>query len=88
MDKCHLVCIAKNGMKKTKLDESLMYIWSMALSYHGRYSSNIGGRMWEGDNFNCPSEYYLGSTPLNQAIIALNEMIPVFKIRIRLKKCQ
>ena len=86
MDKCHLVCIAKNGMKKTKLDESLMYIWSMALSYHGRYSSNIGGRMWEGDNFNCPSEYYLGSTPLNQAIIALNEMIPVFKNKNNIEK--
>ena len=86
MDKCHLVCIAKNGMKKTKLDESLMYIWSMALSYHGRYSSNIGGRMWEGDNFNCPSEYYLGSTPLNQAIVALNEMIPVFKNKNKIEK--
>ena len=86
MDKCHLVCIAKNGMKKTKLDESLMYIWSMALSYHGRYSSNIGGRMWEGDNFNCPSDYYLGSTPLNQAIVALNEMIPVFKNKNKIEK--
>ena len=85
MDKCHLVCIANNRMKKTKLDESLMYIWSMALSYHGRY--NLGGRdMWEGDNFNCPSEYYLGSTPLNQAIVALNEMIPIFKNKNKIEK--
>jgi len=88
MDKCHLVCIANNRMKKTKLDESLMYIWSMALSYHGRYSSHTGtgGRMWEGDNFNCPSDYYLGSTPLNQAIVALNEMIPVFKNKNKIEK--
>ena len=85
MDKCHLVCIANNRMKKTKLDESLMYIWSMALSYHGRYNS--GSRdSWEGDNFNCPSEYYLGSTPLNQAIVALNEMIPVFKDKNKIEK--
>ena len=85
MDKCHLVCIANNRMKKTKLDESLMYIWSMALSYHGRYNS--GSRdSWEGDNFNCPSEYYLGSTPLNQAIVALNEMIPIFKNKNKIEK--
>ena len=85
MDKCHLVCIANNRMKKTKLDESLMYIWSMALSYHGRYSNGTRD-MWEGDNFNCPSEYYLGSTPLNQAIVALNEMIPIFKNKNKIEK--
>jgi hypothetical protein len=72
-------------MKKTKLDESLMYIWSMALSYHGRYSANSRD-LWEGDNFNCPSEYYLGSTPLNQAIVALNEMIPIFKNKNKIEK--
>ena len=85
MDKCHLVCIANNRMKKTKLDESLMYIWSMALSYHGRYSAN-SRELWEGDNFNCPSQYYLGSTPLNQAIVALNEMIPIFKNKNKIEK--
>ena len=85
MDKCHLVCIANNRMKKTKLDESLMYIWSMALSYHGRYSAN-SRELWEGDNFNCPSDYYLGSTPLNQAIVALNEMIPIFKNKNKIEK--
>jgi hypothetical protein len=85
MDKCHLVCIANNRMKKTKLDESLMYVWSMALSYDGRYSSGFN-RQWEGDNFNCPAEYYLGSTPLNQAIVALNEMIPIFKNKNKIEK--
>jgi len=85
MDKCHLVCIANNRMKKTKLDESLMYIWSMALSYAGRYSNGFN-RTWEGDNFGMPSEYYLGSTPLNQAIVALNEMIPVFKNKNKVEK--
>ena len=85
MDKCHLVCIANNRMKKTKLDESLMYVWSMALSYDGRYSSGFN-RQWEGDNFNCPPEYYLGSTPLNQAIVALNEMIPIFKNKNKIEK--
>ena len=85
MDKCHLVSIANNRMKKTKLDESLMYIWSMALSYHGRYSAN-SRELWQGDNFNCPSQYYLGSTPLNQALVALNEMIPIFKNKNKIEK--
>ena len=30
--------------------------------------------------------YYLGSTPLNQAIVALNEMIPVFKNKNKIEK--
>jgi len=57
----------------------------MALSYHGRYTNSFD-RTWEGDNFNCPSEYYLGSTPLNQAIVALNEMIPIFKNKNKIEK--
>ena len=85
MDKCHLVCIANNRMKKTKLDESLMYIWSMALSYAGRYTNGFN-RNWEGDNFGMPNDYYLGSTPLNQAIVALNEMIPIFKNKNKIEK--
>src|SRR6056300_1481260 len=85
MDKCHLVCIANNRMKKTKLDESLMYVWSMALSYDGRYSSGFN-RQWEGDNFNCPPEYYLGSTPLNQAIVYINKLIPMFKSKYDIEK--
>jgi hypothetical protein len=85
MDKCHLVCIANNRMKKTKLDESLMYIWSMALSYAGRYTNGFN-RNWEGDNFGMPNDYYLGSTPLNQAIVALNEMIPIFKNKNKVEK--
>ncbi len=86
MEKCHLVCIAKNGMKKTKLDESLMYIWSMALSYHGRFNHSGVVPGYKGDNFGCPTEFYLGSTPLNQALIALNQMIPIFKSKNNIEK--
>jgi len=85
MDKCHLVCIANNRMKKTKLDESLMYLWSMGMNYASRYS--VGGHIeWEGDNFGMPSELYLGSTPLNQALVAFNQMIPIFKNKNKIEK--
>ena len=91
MEKAHLVCIAKNGMKKSKLDESLMYIWSMALSYAGRYSYQTVDDMkdkykYQGDNFGCPTEFYLGSTPLNQALVAINQMIPIFKNKNKIEK--
>ena len=33
-----------------------------------------------------PSEYYLGSTPLNEALVVLNKMIPIFKDRNRIEK--
>jgi len=85
MDKCHLVCVANNRMKKTKLDESLMYLWSMGMNYASRYSA--GGNLdWEGDNFGMPSELYLGSTPLNQALVAFNQMIPIFKNKNKIEK--
>ena len=85
MDKCHLVCVANNRMKKTKLDESLMYLWSMGMNYASRYSSGFNIE-WEGDNFGMPSELYLGSTPLNQALIAFNQMIPIFKNKNKIEK--
>ena len=85
MEKAHLVCIAHNKMKKTKLDESLMYVWSMAINYNTRYSHS-GNYDYEGDNFGMPTEYYLGSTPLNQALIAVNQMIPIFKNKNKIEK--
>jgi len=57
----------------------------MGMNYASRYS--VGGHIeWEGDNFGMPSELYLGSTPLNQALVAFNQMIPIFKNKNKIEK--
>jgi hypothetical protein len=40
----------------------------------------------EGEMFSMPSNYYLGTTPLNQALIAFEKMIPIFKNKNKIEK--
>ena len=40
----------------------------------------------KGDRYYMPTEYYLGSTPLNEALVVLNKMIPIFKDKNRIEK--
>ena len=88
LDKVNLICVASNKVKKTELDESLMWLYHMALSYDDRYSGSyvFGQKTHEGEMFSMPSNYYLGTTPLNQALIAFEKMIPIFKNKNKIEK--
>ena len=44
-----------------------------------RYVRSFNKDYKQGDRYYMPSEYYLGSTPLNEALVVLNKMIPIFK---------
>jgi len=90
IDSCKLINIASHKMKKTELDESLTYLYSMSLYYDNRYA-NRG--FWTRDiysaahyNFGMPSNYQLGNTPLNEAIIICNKLISVFKNKYNIEK--
>ena len=84
MSDVRLVCIANNKMKKRELDESLMYVWHMSMTYSDRYTST--GYTHKGDRFYLPGKYYLGSTPLNEALVVMNKMIPIFKSKNSIEK--
>jgi hypothetical protein len=88
LDKVNLVCVASNKVKKTELDESLMWLYHMALAYDDRYSGSyvFGQKTHEGEMFYMPHNYYLGTTPLNQALIAFEKMIPMFKNKNKIEK--
>jgi len=88
LDKVNLVCVASNKIKKTELDESLMWLYHMALAYDDRYSGSyvFGKKTHEGEMFYMPHNYYLGTTPLNQALIAFEKMIPIFKNKNKIEK--
>ena len=79
-----LICLANNRCKKKELDESLMHLWHMAQCYTDRYTTMENYH--KGERYYMPSEYYLGSTPLNEALVVLNKMIPIFKDRNRIEK--
>jgi len=86
LDKVNLVCVANNKVKKTELDESLMWLYHMALAYDDRFSSSYLTRNYEGEMLYMPHNYYLGTTPLNQALIAFEKMIPMFKNKNKIEK--
>jgi len=91
LDSFKLINIASHKLKKTKLDESLMYLYSMGLYYGNRYTR----RSWLNDDYfnsdkrynpGMPESYQLGSTPLNEALVVCNKLVPMFKNKYKIEK--
>ena len=89
IDRVKLVNVASHKLKKQKLDESLMYLYHLAMYYDHRYcwrSSRDPFAFERPDSVGIPSEYYLGSTPLNEALIVMLELVPLFKNKYKIEK--
>ena len=84
----NLINIASHKMKKTELDESLMYLHHMGLYYNDRYSKKYYDQenYFKGDMFSIPRELWLGTTPLNEALVVMNKIIPMFKKKYNIEK--
>ena len=84
----NLVEVANHTLNKRELDESMMYLYSMAKYYQNRYTRY--GRDEYGtpayNNFGMPREFNLGSTPLNEALVALHKIVPAFKNKYKVEK--
>ena len=84
----NLVNVASHKMTKRQLDQSMTYMFHMA-DYYG---SNYGYRSYKDYDYNKPSaygiphEFSLGNTPLNEALIFCNELIPLFKKKYGIEK--
>ena len=87
IDKITLVNVASHKLKKQKLDESLMYLYHLAMYYDHRYNWR---HTWDGshrpDAVHIPAEYHLGSTPLNEALIVMLKLVPLFKNKYKIEK--
>ena len=88
IDKVKLVNVASHKLKKSKLDDSLMYLYHLAMYYDHRYSwrSYLKDGERRPDSVSIPSEYYLGSTPLNESLIIMLKLIPLFKSKYSIEK--
>tara|TARA_B110001454_G_scaffold87778_1_gene84118 strand:+ start:18369 stop:20609 length:2241 start_codon:yes stop_codon:yes gene_type:complete len=84
----NLVCVANNTMKRKTLDESLMYLYHMGQSYNNRYSWYTGpdNTKYEGSAYDLPTNFHLGTTPLNEGLVCMKKMIPLFKEKYNIEK--
>jgi len=77
-----LVNVASHRMKKSVLHESLLYLYMMS-HYYVRSYDNIDET---GYNIPPPKDYNLTSTPLNEALVILNKLIPEFQSKYKVDK--
>ena len=86
LDSVKLVNVANHKLKKIQLDESMMYLYWLALHYDNRYSSYRDYDYSKPDSPSLPREYYLGSTPLNEALVVMLKLVPMFKEKYKVEK--
>ena len=91
LDSFKLINLASHKLKKTELQESLMYLYSMGMYYTQHYSRGYSRDYADFNNpkrYNpgMPDEYCLGNTPLNEAIVACYKLIPMFKNKYNIQK--
>ena len=82
----NLVNVASHKMKKTELDKSLTHLYHMGLYYNERYTYRSDREMYNGDRYSIPEQFWLGTTPLNEALAVMNELIPMFKRKYNIEK--
>ena len=83
----NLINVASHKMKKLQLDESLMYLYHLGIEYEDRYSRMRGDyREDRGDEMGSPPEFYLGTTPLNESLVVMNKLVPMFKKKYNIEK--
>ena len=86
LDSVKLVNVANHKLKKIQLDESMMYLYWLALHYDNRYCNYRDWDYSTPDSPSLPREYYLGSTPLNEALVVMLKLVPMFKEKYKVEK--
>ena len=82
----HLVNVVSHRMKKTVLHESLIYLYMMANYFNRSFSYARDDIYVKGYPIPVNQEYHLTSTPLNEAIIMCNKLIPLFQAKYKVEK--
>ena len=84
----NLINIASHKMKKTELDESLTYLHHAGQYYNERYTRDWRNNTetYKGDRFSIPNEFSLGTTPLNEALVVMNKLVPLYKKKYNIEK--
>ena len=85
MDQFAMINFASHKSTKKELDESLLYLYQMGIYYNANYSSySINGDYY--DMIGIPNQFRLGSTPLNEALVCINQLIPLWQSKYKVEK--
>jgi hypothetical protein len=86
----NLVNCFSHRMTKKEFELAGMYMYHMAFYYNASYvyHKHMDSDMWmaRNESYGIPSEFYLGNTPLNEALIFCNKLIPMFKEKYGIEK--
>ena len=65
-----------------------MYLYHLAMYYDNRYTwrQSFNAQEYKPDTVQIPGEYYLGSTPLNEALIIMLKLVPLFQKKYSIEK--
>ena len=85
-----LINIASHKLKSRELDDSMIALWLNRCYYKwyedNRYYYKKDQFSYEGLMISVPNRYLLSSTPLNEALVALDKIIPLFKNKYSIEK--
>ena len=91
-DDFSLVNCLSHRMNKKQADLALKMMFHMGMYFDNRYVSRRNSfedhETYEAqcNNWGIPSKYYLGNTPLNESLIYLNKLIPMYKKKYDIEK--
>jgi hypothetical protein len=85
-NKAILVNVASHRLKKTVLHESLQYLYQMGYYFNRTNYYNGNEKTYSGYVIPISHEYHLSSTPLNEALIMCNKLVPLFQSKYKVEK--
>ena len=86
----NLVNCFSHRMTKKEFELAGMYMYHMAQYYNSNYvyhrDFDADLEMARYNGFGVPSQFYLGNTPLNEALVFCNKLVPMFKSKYGIEK--
>jgi len=86
----NLVNCFSHRMTKKEFELAGMYMYHMAQYYNASYvyhrDFDADLEMARYNGFGVPSQFYLGNTPLNEALVFCNKLVPMFKKKYGIEK--
>ena len=76
IEKFNMIKFASSDLKKRDLDKVMKYMFRTAFCMTYRAA-----------DYNIPYKLYLSGTPLNEAIISMKQILPIFQKRNKVEKC-
>ena len=95
MDNFNLVNCISHRMNKKQSDLAMKTMYHMAHYFNDRYTNSRYMSKYNNpddydysqhDSYGIPSQYYLGNTPLNESLIYINKLIPMFTKKYGIEK--